>query len=214
MFQREHFKTITLINILAIFICLGIFGCGVDSNKPHTPAVTEIHGAYTSAEDVINIIKKYGDIIPSETRPSDLLMAPSSGEWEISQLINVKKEGQVMILDVPGVEKQVRLRVKEDALNKPTEISMRLYLEVIPHDPGKDEIGTLYFEFGPSGTQFAIPAVLRIPFGLLLTDGVDTFMITDENGDEIAGVSYDIDYEEHFLITYIPHFSSYYFSRR
>jgi hypothetical protein len=72
---------------------------------------------------------------------------------------------------------------------------------------------TLYFEFGPSGTQFALDAILIIPFGLLL-DGIDDFVITNENGDEVEDLSYCVDEYTENLIVLIPHFSYYYFARR
>ena len=40
-----------------------------------------------------------------------------------------------------------------------------------------------------------------------MTDEVDTFVITNENVNEIEGVSYDINYDKEQTITYIPHFS-------
>jgi len=186
-----------------------LFGCGVDENNLVTSEDTTTPGSYTSAEEVMAIIKNYGDTIPRQTLPSDVLMAPGSGEWQVEKLFT-KQETDNMTIDVTGVEKPVKLRVpKRSLMVQELLISMRLFLEVV-----QDELGTLYVEFGPSGMQFDPHVVLKIPFELLLTDQVDTFVATDEYGNEIDGVSYEINYDNELRVVYIPHFSEYYFNRR
>jgi hypothetical protein len=209
MFQR--FLKINYF-ISAIFLLLILVGCGIDENIIKSEVKT-LPGTYTSKEEVMAIIQSYGKAISPETQPSSILMAPSSGEWEVTEVVKVKKEAQVIALEVPGV-REVEFEVRQGSLKKKTKISIKLVLKVVQNAEGIDELGTLYFQFSPSGTQFDPSALLKIPFELLLTDEVDTFVITDENGDKIDGVSYDIDYENEKLITYIPHFSYYYYERR
>jgi hypothetical protein len=198
--------------ISAIFLLFILIGCGIDENIIKSEVKT-LPGTYTSKEEVIAIIQAYGKTISHETQPLSILMAPSSGEWEVTEVVKVKKESQVIVLEVPGV-REVEFEVRQGSLKKKTEISMKLFLEIVQNTEGIDELGTLYFQFSPSGTQFDPSALLEIPFELLLTDEVDTFVITDENGNEIDGVSYDIDYKNEKLVTYIPHFSYYYYERR
>ena len=97
-------------------------------------------------------------------------MAPSSGEWQVEKLFT-KEQSDRMTIDVPGVVDPVKLRVpKRSLMVNEILISMRLFLEVVQNNNGTDEIGTLYFEFGPSGTQFDPHVILKIPFELLLTE--------------------------------------------
>jgi len=188
------------------------FGCAADENiiKSETTATP---GAYTSVEEVMSLIKARGDVISHERQLSDLLMAPSSGEWKTSKTVNVKDKWDAIVLDVPKV-RNVRFKLKKGALKETTTISIKLSLEVIKNSSGDKELGAMNFEFGPSGTQFEPHAELKIPFQMLLTDDIDTFFITNENGDELDDISYDIDEATEYLIAYIPHFSLYYFRRR
>lgn len=210
MFQ-QFTQSRSLAFLSAIFVLLMFFGCGTDENI-FKPEVKATPGAYNSVEEVMATIKARGDVISPEIQPSDILMAPSSGEWETSKKVNVQNEWDAVVLEVPNV-RNVRFKVKKKALPKPTTISIKLSLTVIQNDAGTDELGAMQFELGPSGTQFNPPAELKIPFQMLLTDALDTFLITDENGDEVDGCSYDIDEENEYLITYIPHFSKYYYNR-
>ena len=197
---RRFFQIKYLAFISAIFVLLIFWGCGTDENIVTLEFITT-PGAYSSVEAATSIIKAHGYTTSNEAHPSGILMALNSGEWETSEIVNVKEREETIILDVPGV-RQVKFKVKRNSLEKVTKISMKLALEVIPNADGIDELGTLYFELGPSGTQFNPYAELMIPFELLLTDEVDTFVITDEKGNEIEGVSYDIDYDDRKLITY------------
>ncbi|MBC8235767.1 hypothetical protein H8E77_39975 [bacterium] len=206
-FQIKYLAFVAVISVLPVY-----WGCGTGENIV-TPEFITTPGAYSSLEAATSIIQAHAYTNSDEAQPSGIPIALKSGEWETSEIVNVKEREETIILDVPGV-RQVKFKVKENALEKVTEISIKLVLEVISNADGIDELVTLYFEFGPSGTQFDPYAELMIPFELLLTDEVDTFVITDEKGNEIEGVSYDIDYDQRKLITYIPHFSSYYYSRR
>ncbi|MBC8232714.1 hypothetical protein H8E77_24460 [bacterium] len=210
MFHKKTLAIITtiIIPLLAIIMVTAGIGCGTDGNNIVAPEDTITPGAYTSIEEVMGIIKAHGDTILSETQASGSLMAPSSGNWEKTKEID--DDGGRIKIPVPGVQDPVKFIVPEDSLDDDEiTITMRLSLEV-----ANNELVTLHFEFGPSDTQFNPCAKLKIPFELLLTDQVDTFMMTDENGEEIEGVSYDIDDNNEQVITYIPHFSSYYYSRR
>jgi len=212
MFQRFT-QSKDFVLFPAIFTLLILFGCGTDENIV-TPDVTTTPGAYTSAEDVIALIKAHEDFMPLETQPSEILMAPESGEWEVGQMFNVRRQSQVTILDVPGVPKHVRFKVMKGALEKRTFITMKLRVTMTQNAAGEPDVSSLHFEFGPSGTQFSPSAILRIPFGLIMMRSVDIIAVTDENGDEVDGCSYDIDYKDEYVITYIPHFSRYHYDRR
>jgi len=209
MFDQQDLRIITTIIIALFTISMAIagIGCGTDGDNIVTPEDTITPGAYTSIEKVMGIIKVRGDTILSETQLSGILMAPSSGNWEKTKEID--DDGGRIKVYVPGAQSPVVFIVREESLDDEITITMKLFLEV-----DNNELVTLFFEFGPSDIQFNPYAKLKIPFELLLTDEVDTFVTTDENVNEIEGVSYDIDYDARKLITYIPHFSSYYYSRR
>jgi hypothetical protein len=92
---------------------------------------------------------------------------------------------------------------------------MKLYLKATATLDEIDALVTLYFEFSPSGLQFDPSAILQIQFELLLTeDKLASLVITDENGNDIDGTSYDIDDEQKRFLVYLPHFSYYCFRRR
>jgi len=197
--------------VSTLFVLLILSGCGVDKNLV-TPKTVDTPGTYTSAEEVMSIIKSYKNSIPRESRPSGIFMAPSSGVWETSALVDAVNGGEIP-LTVPGVTDQVVFKVLPGALVADTTISMKMILEVVTVN-GVDDLGNLDFEMGPSGTQFDPHAQHIIPFEVLFTDGVDTFSISVETGGQIEeGISYDIDTENQVLIAYVPHFSKYYYDR-
>jgi len=190
------------------------FGCGTDENI-FRPESTTTPGAYTSIEEVMAVVKAHGSAIASEALPSDILMGPViSVDKEKSK--NFSKSGGKMRLRVGRVDNaRIIFEVPKKALNQTTLITMRLFLEVVKNDDGTPgETRTLYFEFGPSGTQFDPCALLKIPFDILLAYDVDTCVATVESEGVIEGVSYDVDEVNEYLIAYIPHFSIYYYRRR
>jgi len=197
-----------LISATLLIILITAWGCGTGENIV-APETTITPGAYTSVEDVMDIIKGHTHSVSGKTGTSDFLMAPKSGKYKKTQKIK-KNEGGDIKLKVSGIKDKVIFKVNKKSLAKDTTITMELYLEV----DKKRELGTLYFEFGPSGTQFNPHAQLTIPFELFLTDDVDTLVVTDENGDQVDGCSYDVDYKKGEVITYIPHFSKYHYCRR
>ena len=199
-FQIKHLALVS-----SIFVLLMFFGCGMDENIIG-PEATTTPGAYTSVEEVMSIIKAHEGNIAGETQSSGILLAPKSEGKKEKKIKN--RNGGTIWLKVSGVDDAVRFKVAKKSLKMDTNISMELFREVKGND-----LKSLNFEFGPSGTQFDPVAKLGIPFELLIIDDVDTFVVTVESSGEVEGVSYDIDYNKEMLIAYIPHFSNYYFAR-
>ena len=204
MFQLTQIKPLAFLP--ALFVLLMFLGCGTNDNIV-TPEARTTPGEYTSAEEVISIIKKNADNTP---QPS-ILLAPGTGDWSNSALIDDANGGEIT-LDVTGVRGGVVFKVLPGALVADTTISMHMFLEVV-NVGSVDKLGTLCIEFGPSGTQFNPHAHIIIPFELLLNEDVNTLDIIVDSGGIIEDISYDIDWENELIIAYAPHFSEYYFPR-
>lgn len=203
--MKSFTQTKRIVFLPTMFALLMLFSCGTGDNIVK-PEATTTPGAYTSVDEVMSIIKAQGSDIASEVQPSGILLAPKSGNIKETKKIGQKKGGNIS-LSVSGVKDKVRFEVKKKSLKEDIIISMELFWD----DGG---LGTLYFEFQPSGIQFDPYAQLTIPFELLMMDDVDTFVVTCETGGEVEGISYDVNYKKECLIAYVPHFSWYYLNRR
>ena len=202
----DAIKNLTLIPILLVLLMF--VSCGVDEQIVK-PEATTTPGAYTSMEEVMATIKARGDVISHERQPSDVLMAPMLKEKEDSKEIG-KRGGKIRI-NIGRLDAHIKFIVPKGALDEKVLITMRVFLEIV--ESGNGDLNTLFFDFGPSGTQFDPCAQLLIPFELLSAYSVDEFTLTVESEGTIEGVSYDIDEVNEIVIAYVPHFSHYYFSR-
>jgi len=91
-----------LVFLPAIFALLILSGCGVDDNIVGPEATTHdaytTPGAYTSVEEVMSIIKTYGDNTPGEAQSSGILMAPGRDkEKEEKEKIKKKYGGEIKL---------------------------------------------------------------------------------------------------------------------
>jgi hypothetical protein len=115
-----------------------------------------------------------------------------------------------------GINRETTFRVYEDALQDDTYITMSVLLkEVVDEEEGL-EYNELINLFGPCGTQFSTPSLLKVPFELLLTYEIEDFTVglREEGADVDEDITFDIDVDNELVLVYIPHFSQYYFPRR
>lgn len=136
------------------------------------------------------ILRKRAQVLALILVLSVLLIAATA--FAATELIRAKRGGTVDV--APGVS----LVIKPGALEEDTVISANMRVK-------RDRIT---FRFGPRGTEFSKPAVLRISWQAI--DGVGDLTLHGEKGEEIEpakitgqGVKY-----------HIEHFSVYYFRRR
>lgn len=208
MFQQfAQIKSLAF--LLAIFVLLLFLGCGTSDNIM-TPEARTTPGTYTSMDEVMSLVKSHSDTIPVEVQASDVPMAPMLKDKEESKEIG--PGGGKIRINISRLDARIKFIVPSGALEQTTLISMRVFLEMV--EAGNGDLNTLFFEFGPSGTQFDPCAQLIIPFELLLAYSVDEFTLTVESEGTIEGVTYDVDEVNGIVIAYVPHFSVYYLGRR
>jgi hypothetical protein len=114
-FRLTQNKTLTFLP--AIFLLLLFFACGAEENIV-TPKATTL-GTYTSAEEVMSLIKAYKESKGQYVQPSGIMRAPSSGKWSSCNLISAQNGGEVR-LSVPGVADNVVFKVLTGAIVQET----------------------------------------------------------------------------------------------